>query len=64
MGESVKDLLKWAMNYLGGCSIGDEGCEYLSRAQWHNLQIIFLGTLVEMKVTTTSAKGVCDLWGR
>ncbi len=64
MGESVKDLLKWAINYSERCSIGDEGCEYLGRALWHNLRQIDLSKLVDMKVAMRWAEGVCDLWGR
>ncbi len=30
------------MNNLGDCSIGDEGCEYLSRGQWPEIKWISL----------------------
>ena len=49
MGSSTIDFFKWATNYLGECSIGDEGCEYLSRTQWQNLKTIYFSKLVEMK---------------
>jgi hypothetical protein len=50
IGQSITDSFRWTINYLGGCSIGDEGCEYLSRGQWHNILIIDLCKLVEMKL--------------
>ena len=42
-----------AINYLEGCSIRDEGCEYLSRTQWHNLKYLYLGELFDMKIEIT-----------
>jgi hypothetical protein len=53
MGSSTIDFFKWATNYLGECSIGDEGCEYLSRTQWQNLKTIYFSKLVEMKSEIT-----------
>ena len=39
----AKSRITWSeyfKEYLGVCSIGDEGCEYLSRGQWPKLNII------------------------
>lgn len=40
----------------GQNSIGNEGCEYLSRAQWLKIKIIWIGKYFQMKLGITLIK--------
>ena len=42
MEESAKIVFRYELCELGNNKIGDNGCKYLSQAQWNNLQLLYL----------------------
>lgn len=51
MAQIKINVYRSLSNHLGGCEIGDEGCEYLSRALWPQFCKTNLGYFIKMKGT-------------
>jgi hypothetical protein len=41
------------ISYVGGNSIGANGCDHLSKADWKNLTYLYLGKIISYVVTNS-----------